>query len=46
MPFALDPDEDLVQVPFVTRPRPTPAKIVCEAGTELQAPLPDALSTR
>jgi hypothetical protein len=34
--FALDPDEDLIRVPFVTRPRPTPAKIICEAGAEPQ----------
>ena len=41
--LALDPNEDFVQVPFVTRPGPTPAKIVREARAELQAPSPDAL---
>jgi hypothetical protein len=43
MQFALDPDEDIIQLPFIQDPFVTPAKIVCEAGAELQASPPDAL---
>jgi hypothetical protein len=40
---ALDPDENLIQMPFVARARPTPAQTAGEARAELQAPPPNAL---
>jgi len=43
MQIAVDSDEDLVEVPLVTRPGSTQAKIVRETGAELQAPPPDDL---
>jgi hypothetical protein len=41
--LTLDPDEDLIQMPFISGPGSTPAKAVGEARAELQAPPPDAL---
>ena len=41
--LALDPDEDLIEMPFVARARTTPAQIAREARAELQAPPPNAL---
>ena len=38
-----DPDEDLIQVPLVARPRPTPAKLIRKARAELEAPSANAL---
>jgi hypothetical protein len=43
MQLTPDPDEDLVHVPFVAWPRPTPAELVREARGELQTPSPNAL---
>jgi len=43
MLLTVDPNEDLVQVPFVTGAGSTPTKIVREACAKLQTPLPDAL---
>ena len=43
MLFTVDPNEDLVQVPFVTGPGSAPRKIVREARAKLQTPSPDAL---
>jgi hypothetical protein len=40
---AVDPQEDLIQVPAVARLRPAPAQPPGEVGPEPQAPLPDAL---
>ena len=42
MQLTPDPDEDLVHVPFVAWPRPTPAELVREARGELQTPSPNA----
>jgi len=33
--LALDPDEDLIQMPFVARARPTPSQTAREARAEL-----------
>jgi hypothetical protein len=43
MLLTVDPNEDLVQVPFVTGPWSAPTEIVCEARAKLQTPPPDAL---
>src|SRR5690348_2923627 len=40
---APDPDEDLVQVPLVARPRPALLERVGEGATEPKAPGPNAL---
>jgi hypothetical protein len=42
MRFTVDPNEDLVQVPFVTGHGSAPTKIVREARAKLQTPPPDA----
>src|SRR3954468_18833805 len=41
--LALNPDEDLVQVPLVAWARSTPAQFIGKARTELEAPAPDTL---
>jgi len=41
--FALDPDEELIQVPFVTRARPLPSQTAREARAELEAAPANAL---
>jgi hypothetical protein len=41
---APDPDEDLVEVPSITRPRSPAAEPTGEVGTELAAPVSDALA--
>src|ERR1700710_1135727 len=41
MLFTVDPNEDFVQVPFVTGPGSPPTKIVREARAKLQTPPPD-----
>ena len=41
---AIDPDKHLVEVPCITRPRPSPAQLAGELGAELPAPMPDALT--
>jgi hypothetical protein len=43
MLFPVDPNEDLVQMPFVARARPTPAQTAREARAKLQIPPPNAL---
>ena len=43
MQLAVDADEHLIEVPGVTRLRPSPAQLPGEVAAELQAPLPDAL---
>jgi hypothetical protein len=43
MLFTVDPNEDLVQVPFVAGPRSTPTKTVRETRAKLQTPPPDTL---
>jgi hypothetical protein len=43
MLFTVDPNEDLVQVPFVPGPGSAPAKIFRETRAKLQTPPPDAL---
>ena len=43
MQLAPDPNEHLVQVPFVTGLGPAPTKTIREARAKLQAPAPDAL---
>ena len=40
---APDPNEHFIKVPFVARLGSPPAHLVCEAGTEFQTPLTDAL---
>ena len=43
MQRAADADEHFVEMPGVSRLRPSPAKPFGEVGTELQAPVPNAL---
>ena len=43
MKLPLKPDEDLVQMPLVTRLRPTTTQFVCKVGAKLVAPATDAL---
>jgi hypothetical protein len=43
MQHASDPDEHLIQMPCIPRPRPTAAQPFGKFGTELMAPAPDAL---
>jgi hypothetical protein len=43
MLFTVDPNEDLVQAPFVTGPGSAPTKLVREARAKLQTPPADAL---
>jgi len=43
MQRATDADEHFVEMPGVSRLRPSPAKPSGEVGTELQAPVPNAL---
>jgi hypothetical protein len=41
--LAVDPDENLIHVPLVPRPRPAAAQIVREARAEFETPPPNAL---
>jgi hypothetical protein len=43
MLITTDPNEDLIQIPFVTGPGSAPTKIVREARPKLQTPPPDTL---
>jgi hypothetical protein len=43
MLFTVDPNEDLVHVPFVAGPGSAPTKIVPETSAKLQTPPPDTL---
>jgi len=43
MQYTSDPDEHLIQMPFVSRPRSAPAQLVGKDRAELQAPLSNAL---
>ncbi len=43
MLFTVDPNEDLVQLPFVVGPGSVPTKIVREAPAKLQTAPPDTL---
>jgi hypothetical protein len=43
MQHAVDPDEDLVEVPRVSRFGPPPSEPPDEVRTKLPAPIPDAL---
>jgi hypothetical protein len=43
MLFTVDPNEDLVQMPFVTGPGSASTKIARKARAKLQAPPPHAL---
>src|SRR5262249_235107 len=39
--LAIDPHEHFIEVPFITRPRPTPAQVIGNRLANLLAPLPD-----
>ena len=41
---AVHPQEHLIEVPGVARPRPAPAQAGCDAAAELQVPPPEALA--
>jgi hypothetical protein len=43
MHLAVNPDEDLVQIPFVAGLGASGPKTACEGRAELQTPSPDAL---
>lgn len=43
MQLAIDTDEYLVEMPGVTRPRPSPAQLASKLGSEFSAPMPNAL---